>query len=78
MATLLTLVPDSPSTALVIPPADNAPQVDISYSSLRRLVFNLRDTLRTQLGVQQGDVVAMSVVNSVEFVVGFIATGAAR
>lgn len=78
MATLLTLVPDSPSTALVIPPADNVPQVDISYSSLRRLVFNLRDTLRTQLGVQQGDVVAMSVVNSVEFVVGFIATGAAR
>ncbi|KAG9040815.1 hypothetical protein FS837_013058 [Tulasnella sp. UAMH 9824] len=77
MATLLTLVPDSPAPALVLPPADNVPQVDISYSSLRRLVFNLRDTLRTQLGVQKGDVIAMSIVNSVEFVVGFIATGAA-
>lgn len=78
MATLLTLVPDSPAPALVIPPVDNVPQVDISYSSLRRLVFNLRDVLRVQLGVQNGDVIAMSIVNSVEFVVGFIATGAAR
>ncbi len=76
---LLELVPDEPrKIALVLPPEPDKPRVDISYGHLRSMVLGLREVLRKDLAVQRGQVVAMSMVNSVEFVVGFLATGAAR
>lgn len=78
MSTLLSLVPDSLSVALIVPSTGDASQHDISFSGLRRLVFQFRDILRTKLGIQKGQVVAMSNPNSVEFVVGFLGTGATR
>jgi acyl-CoA synthetase (AMP-forming)/AMP-acid ligase II len=75
MATLLSLVPSNQSTALVLPL--NSP-IDISYAILRNYVHQLRDVLHNGLGVRKGDVVAMSYVNSLEFVVAFFSTGAAR
>ncbi|CAE6521414.1 unnamed protein product [Rhizoctonia solani] len=76
--TLLSLTPNEKATALVIPAsASGSPQVDVTYSELRGLVLELRNLLRNE-GVAAGDVVAMSFVNNLEFVVGFLATGAAR
>ncbi|KAG9104566.1 hypothetical protein FRC06_001346 [Ceratobasidium sp. 370] len=76
--TLLSLVPPAKETAIVIPAAGpGAPQLDLSYANLRELVLGLRDVLRGE-GVAPGNVVAMSLVNGLEFVAGFLATGAAR
>jgi acyl-CoA synthetase (AMP-forming)/AMP-acid ligase II len=76
--TLLALTPDEKALALTVPAsASGSPQVDITYSELRSLVLELRTLLRNE-GVAGGDIVAMSLVNSLEFVVGFLATGAAR
>ncbi|KAJ1311410.1 hypothetical protein OPQ81_009900 [Rhizoctonia solani] len=76
--TLLSLTPNERATALIIPAsASGSPQVDVTYSELRGLVLEFRNLLRNQ-GVAPGDVVAMSLINSLEFVVGFLATGAAR
>ncbi|KAH7344966.1 putative PCS60-AMP-binding protein, peroxisomal [Rhizoctonia solani] len=76
--TLLSLTPNEKATALTIPASTSgSPQVDVTYSELRGLVLGLRNLLRGE-GVAAGDVVAMSLVNSLEFVVGFLATGAAR
>ncbi|KAG9104013.1 hypothetical protein FRC07_009873, partial [Ceratobasidium sp. 392] len=76
--TLLSLTPAANETAIIIPDAGpGAPQLDVSYAGLRELVFGLRDVFRNE-GVVPGDVVAMSLVNSLEFVVGFLATGTAR
>lgn len=75
--TLLSLTPNENSTAIVIPSSEQGPQLDLSYAELRALVLSLRDVLRGE-GVVPGDVVAMSLVNGLEFVVGFLATGAAR
>ncbi|KAG8761884.1 hypothetical protein FRC11_012536 [Ceratobasidium sp. 423] len=76
--TLLSLTPNEKATALVIPAsAPGSPQVDVTYSELRGLVLELRNLLLNE-GVAAGDVVAMSLVNSLEFVVGFLATGATR
>ncbi|CAE6469926.1 unnamed protein product [Rhizoctonia solani] len=76
--TLLSLTPNEKATALIIPAsASGSPQLDVTYSELRGLVLELRNLLRDE-GVAPGDVVAMSLVNSLEFVVGFLATGAAR
>lgn len=75
MSTLLSLVPNDAQVALV-DPADVPKQ--ITYATLRSSVLRLSDILYYELGVNPGDVVAMSFVNSLEFVVGFIGTGAAR
>jgi acyl-coenzyme A synthetase/AMP-(fatty) acid ligase len=76
--TLLSLTPSEHATAVIIPAsASGAPQRNMSYHGLRGLVLDLRDVLRSE-GVVPGDVVAMSLVNSLEFVAGFLATGAAR
>ncbi|KAG9103992.1 hypothetical protein FRC07_009876, partial [Ceratobasidium sp. 392] len=76
--TLLSLTPPTKETAIIVPEAGSgAPQLDVSYSSLRELVLGLRDVFPNE-GVVPGDVVAMSLVNSLEFVVGFLATGTAR
>ncbi|CAE6539101.1 unnamed protein product [Rhizoctonia solani] len=76
--TLLSLTPNEKATALVIPAsASGSSQIDVSYSQLRGLVLELRNLLRDE-GVVGGEVVAMSLVNSLEFAVGFLATGAAR
>ncbi|KAG8748475.1 hypothetical protein FRC10_003608 [Ceratobasidium sp. 414] len=76
--TLLSLVPPARETAIVIPAAGpETQQLDLSYADLRELVLDLRDVLRAE-GVVPGDVVAMSLVNGLEFVAGFLATGAAR
>ncbi|CEL57746.1 hypothetical protein RSOLAG1IB_02490 [Rhizoctonia solani AG-1 IB] len=76
--TLLALTPNEKALALTVPAsAPGSPQVDITYSELRSLVLELRNLLRNE-GVAGGDIVAMSLVNSLEFVVGFLATGAAR
>ncbi|KAG8901172.1 hypothetical protein FRB99_005505 [Tulasnella sp. 403] len=78
MLTLLSLVPNASATALVVPATKDVPRIDITYSTLHGWVRQLQGILRNKLGVQRGQVVAMSIVNSVEFVVGFIGTGAAR
>lgn len=75
---LLDLVPNSPSVALITPRTETAVQKDVSYAALRAQVLQLRDILRQKFGVQKGQVVAISIVNSVEYVVAFIATGASR
>jgi acyl-coenzyme A synthetase/AMP-(fatty) acid ligase len=75
--TLLSLTPPENATAVVIPAGKDTPQLDVSYADLRELVLSLRDVLRGE-GVVPGDVVAMSLVNGLEFVVGFLATGATR
>ncbi|KAG9015762.1 hypothetical protein FRB93_012327 [Tulasnella sp. JGI-2019a] len=77
---LLTLVPDAPSVALIVPAGINGSSSahEIPFSSLRKMVLQFRDIMRTRLGVQKGQVIAMSNPNSVEFVVGFIGTGASR
>ena len=75
--TLLSLTPRETSTAIVIPSSEQGPRLDVSYAELRVLVLSLRDVLRGE-GVGPGDVVAMSLVNGLEFVVGFLSTGAAR
>ncbi|KEP48067.1 peroxisomal-coenzyme A synthetase [Rhizoctonia solani 123E] len=76
--TLLSLTPNEKATALIIPAsASGSSQTDVTYSQLRGLVLELRNLLRDE-GVAAGDVVAMGLVNCLEFVVGFLATGAAR
>ncbi|KAG8885103.1 hypothetical protein FRB97_002268 [Tulasnella sp. 331] len=77
---LLSLVPEASSIALVVPAGINGSTSanEISFSSLRKLVLQFRDIMRTRLGVQKGQVIAMSNPNSVEFVVGFLGTGATR
>lgn len=78
ISTLLSLLDtDSPgtSTALILPePLSQS----ISYAQLKASALLFRDALLQQLGVKTSDVVAMSLVNSVEFVIGFIGTGIAR
>ena len=63
------------STALILPEPLNQ---GFSYPQLKSSALRFRDVLRRQLGVRNGDVVAMSLVNSVEFVIGFMGTGIAR
>jgi len=75
--TLLALVPSRRSTAIILPETATTPQVDVSYHALRGLVLQFRDRLR-QLRVSPQKVVAMSLVNGLEFVVGFLGTGSAR
>ncbi|KAF8588110.1 acetyl-CoA synthetase-like protein [Ramaria rubella] len=65
----------SSPTALILPAPLNQ---SISYAQLKASVLLFRNVLTQQLGVKTGDVVAMSFVNGIEFVVGFLGTGIAR
>ncbi|QRV76240.1 AMP binding enzyme [Ceratobasidium sp. AG-Ba] len=77
-STLLSLTPAAQQNAIIIPAAGpGASQLNVSYADLRGLVLSFSDMLQGQ-GVAHGDVVAMSLVNGLEFAVGFLATGAAR
>jgi acyl-CoA synthetase (AMP-forming)/AMP-acid ligase II len=87
MATLLSLIPKPVSltspTALVLPSSlpkqqPHHEQEEYSYADLRALVFSFRKQLIEELGVKQGDVVALSMTNTLEFVVSFIGTTIAR
>ena len=77
MATLLTLIPKpkglTPHTAIIVPGGD-----EVSYGDLRSSTLHFRDILRSHYGVKTGDVVGLSLINSLEFVVAFLATGTAR
>jgi oxalate---CoA ligase len=78
ISTLLTLLDGGSQrspTALLLPDPLNQ---TFSYPQLKSSALLFRDALRHQLGVRIGDVVAMSLVNSVEFVIGFMGTGIAR
>lgn len=75
--TLLDLVKPSSSTALILP--TQKPHHHVSYSALNDLVVSqFRSILKNELGVAKGDVVAMSLINSLEFVVAFLGIGASR
>ncbi|CAG8651601.1 17204_t:CDS:2, partial [Acaulospora colombiana] len=91
MATLLSLIPKPVSltspTALVLPSSPQSAtskqqpqheQEEYSYADLRALVFSFRKLLIEELGVKHGDVVALSMTNTLEFVVSFIGTTIAR
>lgn len=77
MATLLTLVPKqkalTSNTAIIIPGRH-----EVNYADLRASTLHFRDILRNYYGVKVGDVVGLSLINSLEFVVAFLATGTAR
>lgn len=53
-------------------------QEEYSYSDLRALVLSFRKILVEQLGVKQGDVVALSMTNTLEFVIAFLGTTVSR
>jgi acyl-CoA synthetase (AMP-forming)/AMP-acid ligase II len=79
-ATLATLLgsgapSDDSATAIILPEPVNQ---STSYAQLRALVLEFSRALTQQLGVKTGDVVAMSFVNSLEFIVAFLGTGMAR
>ena len=77
MATLLTLI--SEPKRLTSDPAIIVPRGhEVSYGDLRASTLNFRDILRKYYGVKTGDVVGMSLTNSLEFVIAFIAIGIAR
>jgi acyl-CoA synthetase (AMP-forming)/AMP-acid ligase II len=87
MSTLLSLIPKpSPltsATAIVLPgshPQSNAKQTqdEYSYSDLRSLVLSFRKVLIEQLGVRQGDVIALSMTNTLEFMIAFVGTTISR
>jgi len=60
-------------TAIIVPRGD-----EVSYGDLRVSTLHFRDILRKHYGVKTGDVVGMSLINSLEFVIAFLATGTAR
>ncbi|PVF96789.1 putative fatty acid transporter FAT2 [Serendipita vermifera] len=91
MATLLSLIPKPVSltspTALVLPSSPRSAtskqepqheQEEYSYADLQALVFSFRKLLVEELGVKRGDVIALSMTNTLEFVVSFIGTTIAR
>jgi acyl-CoA synthetase (AMP-forming)/AMP-acid ligase II len=53
-------------------------QEEYSYSDLRALVLSFRKSLIEQLGVKQRDVVALSMTNTLEFVIAFLGTTVSR
>ena len=67
----MTLIPESKGltsdTAIIVPSGH-----DISYSDLRASTLNFRDILRNYYGVKTGDVVGVSLINSLEFVIAFM------
>ena len=76
MDTLLDLLTPTSATALTVT-SPSASAQDVRYTALRELTFGFRSILRG-LGVSSSDVVASSLVNSLEFVVTFLGTGIAR
>ena len=77
MATLLTLIPEPKALTLdaaIIVPGGH----QVSYGDLRLSTLHFRDILRKHYGVKTGDVVGLSLINSLEFVVAFLAIGTAR
>src|SRR5258706_7114603 len=77
METLLSLIPAqrglTSDTAVIVPGGQ-----EISYGDLRVSTLSFRDILRKVYGVKTGDVVGMSLSNSAEFVIAFMAIGTAR
>ncbi|KAM0747492.1 acetyl-CoA synthetase-like protein [Meredithblackwellia eburnea MCA 4105] len=59
------------SPALVLPSSSPTPNLAISYAQLAELVTSLRQQL-APVGLNKGDVVSMSLVNSSEFAAAFI------
>jgi acyl-CoA synthetase (AMP-forming)/AMP-acid ligase II len=75
--TLLTEVSpsaESGSAAITIPAAGSTPAVHLDYNKLNDYVGAFAEALKSS-GVQGGQVVSLSLVNSLEFVGAFLATG---
>jgi hypothetical protein len=53
-------------------------QEELSYSDLRSLVLSFRKILIEDLGVNTGEVVALSMANTVEFMIAFVGTTVSR
>lgn len=72
----------SAAPALVLPASALTPNLSISYAQLSALINDVRLSLDTwdEAGkpLQAGDVVSLSLVNGVEFAVGFLGVGAHR
>lgn len=87
MSTLLSLIPKPSSltspTAIVLP-SSHPPsktgdeQEEYSYADLRSLVLSFRKVLIEQLGVKRGEIVALSMTNTLEFVIAFVGTTVSR
>lgn len=77
METLFSLVPEqkgpTSGAAIIVPGGQQ-----VSYGDLRASTLSFRDILRKVYGVRTGDVVGMSLINSAEFVIAFMAIGTAR
>lgn len=91
MSTLLSLIPEQVSltsaTAIVLPSSSRYSQSgkdtkneqdEYTYSDLRSLVILFRKVLIEDLGVTKGDVVALSMANTLEFMIAFLATTLSR
>lgn len=88
MSTLLSLISKPTSltspTSIVLPsslPAQSQPkyeQEELSQSEFRSLVLSFRKILVEELGVNVGNVVALSMANTVEFMVAFVGTTISR
>ena len=89
MSTLLSLIPKPSSltsaTAIVLPSSPQSQkqqaqdeQEEFSYADLRALVLSFRKILIEQLGVKQGEVVALSMTNTLEFIIAFVGTTVSR
>ena len=72
----MTLIPEPKGltdTAIIVPSGH-----EVSYGDLRASTLNFRGILRKSYGVKTGDVVGMSLINSLEFVIAFMSIGIAR
>ena len=77
METLFSLIPEqkgpTSGVAIIVPAGQQ-----VSYGDLCASTLSFRDILRNVYGVRTGDVVGMSLTNSPEFVIAFMAIGTAR
>ena len=64
----MTLIPEpkglTSDTAIIVPSGH-----EVSHGDLRASTLNFRDILRKFYGVKTGDVVGVSLINSLEFVI---------
>ncbi|KAG8823502.1 hypothetical protein FRC17_009311, partial [Serendipita sp. 399] len=75
------VLPASPVTAVYSqhnPKEQRHEQEEFSYADLRALVLSFRKILIEQLGAKKGDVVALSMANTLEFMIAFIGTTISR